>query len=171
MRSNQVIIMAGVRSSSSPSTASSPSAPWKTCGWSPTRNTSALSRSRFLTCPLTISSPNPRLAIPLHVLLMLAGRYRSSTPMPTSWSPPPMLWSSTPLNISVSSARHSAIQPTRTSSSPSASSPVAGQMGLRRSTVSWMSERPTPITSMNCLGWSGVDMGQKRLIPSRYRQV
>lgn len=37
------------------------------------------------------------------------------------------------------------------------------QMGFKRSTVSWMSERPTPITSMNCLGWSGVDMGQKRL--------
>ena len=38
-----------------------------------------------------------------------------------------------------------------------------GHIGLSLSTVSWMSERPTPITSMNCFGKSGLDMDQKRL--------
>ena len=38
-----------------------------------------------------------------------------------------------------------------------------GQIGFNLSTVSCMSERPTPITSINCLGYSGVDIGHKRL--------
>ena len=62
-------------------------------------------------------------------------------------TPPPMLWSSTPQNISVSSARLSAIQPTRKSSSPSASSPVAPRPATATSPL------PSPRTLTRYIRW------------------
>ena len=38
-----------------------------------------------------------------------------------------------------------------------------GASGASRSAVSWISDLPMPITSMNCLGYCGVLIGQKRL--------